>query len=159
VAFSAHFAKGNASAKSSIDRVSGSGVFARDPDTILTFTQHEENDAFSVEATLRNFRPVDPFVVRWQYPLFRRDDALDPDKLKQPGKPRAHSPRDLLLAVIGRTADNPVTISAWAGMLGIPRRTLADYMPELRRSGLIATLGEGTKARQFITQKGVELCS
>jgi len=41
VAFGAHFAKGNAAQKEAIDRVSGSGVFARDPDSILTFTKHE----------------------------------------------------------------------------------------------------------------------
>jgi len=33
--FGAHFSKGNQAGKESIDRISGSGVFARDPDTIL----------------------------------------------------------------------------------------------------------------------------
>ena len=33
-------------------------------------------DAFTVETTLRNFKPVDPFVVRWQFPLLRRDESL-----------------------------------------------------------------------------------
>jgi hypothetical protein len=85
VAFGAHYSKGNQSTKEAIDRISGSGVFARDPDTILNFTRHEEPDAFTVEATLRNFKPIEPFVVRWQYPLMRRDDGLDPAKLKQAG--------------------------------------------------------------------------
>jgi RecA-family ATPase len=71
VAFGAHYSKGNQSLKETIDRISGSGVFARDPDTILNFTKHQEKDAFTVEATLRNFKAVEPFVVRWQYPLIR----------------------------------------------------------------------------------------
>ena len=97
VAFGAHFSKGNQSAKESIDRISGSGVFARDPDSLLMFTRHEAADAFTVEATLRNFAPVEPFVVRWQHPLMVRADDLDPSKLKQVGgrKP-AHEPEDLL---------------------------------------------------------------
>jgi len=66
VAFGAHYAKGNAANKETIDRVSGSGVFARDPDSLINFTRHEKEDAFTVEAALRNFKPVEPFVVRWQ---------------------------------------------------------------------------------------------
>jgi hypothetical protein len=97
IAFGAHFAKGNASAKEAIDRISGSGVFARDPDSLLIFTKHETDDAFTVEPILRNFAPVAPFVVRWEFPLMRRDDDLDPAKLKQTGgrKP-TYSPDDVL---------------------------------------------------------------
>jgi len=73
VAFGAHYSKGNQAGKESIDRISGSGVFARDPDSILSFTRHEEQDAFIVESTLRNSPLVAPFVARWLYPLMRRD--------------------------------------------------------------------------------------
>ena len=38
VAFRAHYSKGNQAGKEAIDRVSGSGVFARDPDSLLNFT-------------------------------------------------------------------------------------------------------------------------
>lgn len=83
VAFGAHYSKGNQSQKESIDRIGGSGVFARDPDSILTMTAHEEPDAFTVDATLRNFKPLDPFVVEWHWPVFTRTD-LDPLDLKRP---------------------------------------------------------------------------
>ena len=65
VAFAAHYSKGNQAAKESIDRISGSGVFARDPDSILNFTRHEQPDCFAVEMTLRNHPPQEPFVVKW----------------------------------------------------------------------------------------------
>jgi hypothetical protein len=97
IAFGTHFAKGNASTKEAIDRISGSGVFARDPDTLLIFTKHEEQDAFSVEPILRNFAPVEPFVVRWNYPTFEIDSELDPDKLKLvAARTKNHLPEDLL---------------------------------------------------------------
>src|ERR1051326_5934928 len=40
VAFAGHSAKGDASVKEAIDRIRGSGVFARDPDSLVTFTKH-----------------------------------------------------------------------------------------------------------------------
>jgi len=83
VIFAAHFSKGNQSAKEAIDRVSGSGAFARDPDSIVMMTRHEEEDAFSIEAELRNLPRPEPFVVRWDWPLTRRDNELDPAKLKK----------------------------------------------------------------------------
>ena len=84
VAYGAHFAKGDQAKKDSIDRIGGSGVFARDPDAILTLTRHEEKDAFTVDAVLRNHAPVAPFVLRWEYPFMKRDEVLDPSKLHNP---------------------------------------------------------------------------
>src|SRR4029077_12016620 len=83
VVFGAHFSKGNQAAKESMDRIGGSGVFARDPDTILTLTRHEKDGAFTVEPILRNHPPVAPFVVGWDFPLMYRDDTLDPANLKK----------------------------------------------------------------------------
>jgi hypothetical protein len=98
VAFGAHFAKGNASGKEAIDRVSGSGVWARDPDAIITATPHEEDSAFTVEMTCRNFPPPEPFVIRWEYPRMVRDGLLNPDKLRKPksGRPASYSTADIM---------------------------------------------------------------
>jgi len=97
IAFGAHFAKGNASGKEAIDRISGSGVFARDPDSLLIFTKHEEDDAFTVEPILRNFAPISPFAVRWNFPLMEHAEDLDPAKLKSvAGRTPTHTASDLL---------------------------------------------------------------
>jgi hypothetical protein len=153
--FGAHFAKGNASAKEAIDRISSSGVFARDPDSLLIFTQHEEKDAFAIEPILRNFAPVEPFVVRWEFPLMRRDDDLDPSKLKQAvGRKKEHDPKKLLAAIATTTRKKPISVSAWAHAGKVPRQTLTDYLPEMRRNNWIKTTGEGNSARQYITNEG-----
>jgi len=89
IAFGAHYSKGNQAGKESIDRIGGSGVFARDPDTILTMTPHEEEECFTVDATLRNFPPMPPFVVKWEWPLFVRDEMADPANLKKPKNVRS----------------------------------------------------------------------
>ena len=84
VAWVHHFAKGNASAKESIDRASGSGVWARDPDVVLTLTPNNDETCLGVEMNLRNFEQVKPFAVRWQYPLWVRDSKIDPLDHKRP---------------------------------------------------------------------------
>jgi AAA domain len=89
IVFGAHFSKGNQSAKESIDRIGGSGVFARDPDTIMVLTRHKEPDCFTVELTLRNLPPCEPFVVRWAWPLMQRDSSLRPEDLKEMRKSEA----------------------------------------------------------------------
>ena len=85
IAFGAHYSKGNQSGKEVIDRIGGSGVFARDPDSILNFTRHEEENSFCVDAVLRNHPQLPPFVVRWEFPLFVADNLLNPEHLKQAG--------------------------------------------------------------------------
>jgi hypothetical protein len=88
--FGAHFSKGNQAGKESIDRIGGSGVFARDPDVILTMTPHEEDDAHVIDLTLRALPPVKPFVVRWCESIFITDREADPAKLKAPqGNPKS----------------------------------------------------------------------
>jgi hypothetical protein len=86
VAFGAHYSKGNQAEKDALDRISGSGVFARDPDTIMGLTAHEEENCFTVHSALRNFPGKDPFVVEWDFPLFKERDDLDAGKLKRPGQ-------------------------------------------------------------------------
>jgi len=135
VAFGAHYAKGNASAKEAIDRISGSGVFARDPDTILNFTRHEENEAFSVEATLRNHKPIEPFVVRWQYPLMRRDQGLDPAKLKQAGgRPKLYTVDKLLSVLNGQKLESHNWCKLASLETGISRPRFYALLDEAKRN-------------------------
>jgi hypothetical protein len=155
IAFGAHFSKGNASAKEAIDRISGSGVFARDPDSILIFTQHEEADAFTIEPILRNFAPVSPFAVRWEFPLMRLADDLDPSKLKQVvGRKKGHDPKQLLAIISNNDAANPISVSEWARLAEMPRKTLDGYLAEMRQKNWIKTIGEGIRAKQAITNEG-----
>jgi hypothetical protein len=133
VAFGAHYSKGNQAMKEAIDRISGSGVFARDPDTILNFTKHEEKNCFTVELTLRNHPPRKPFVVRWEYPLFIPESLLDPTKLKKVGRPQKYDPQELLELI-----DEPMLASEIVKLakdeLGIDERRVFELLRELKRS-------------------------
>jgi hypothetical protein len=99
VLFCSHFSKGNQAEKEVMDRVSGSGAWARDPDSLLMMTAHEADESFTVDGVLRNLPPIKPFVVHWEYPLFVRDQDADPTKLKKAGsagRPVEHSPEQLM---------------------------------------------------------------
>lgn len=159
IAFGAHYSKGNQAAKESIDRISGSGVFSRDPDSIIPLTKHEEEDCFVVEPILRNLPPVQPFVVRWKYPLMQVDEDLDASKLKQAGgtgKKKEHDPIDILCVIRDNIISNPISISEWAEKSGLKRQTLQGYVELLRNEGFIATIGDGSGARKYITEKGLK---
>lgn len=159
VAFGAHHSKGNQAGKEAIDRISGSGVFARDPDSILNFTRHTEQDAFTVESTLRNFKPVQPFVVRWRYPLMRLAPDLDPTAFKKTGPKKEHDLLKLLACIEDTTPNEPISITRWAIVAGVPRETLREYLAPMRQKGWIETVGDKTKARKFITEIGLEALS
>lgn len=134
VAFGAHYSKGNQAGKEAIDRISGSGVFARDPDAILNFTSHEEPGAFVVEATLRNFKPVEPFAVRWDYPLMRRDDGVDPSKLKKAGRrSKKHTLDKLLPFIRGRKLSSADWFKVARAEAGISKSRFYALLAEARK--------------------------
>jgi RecA-family ATPase len=85
--FGAHFSKGNQAGKEAIDRMSGAGTFARDPDVILTLTPHEEDEAYVVDLSLRALPHLPPFVVRWRGVVFEPDASADAKAVRKPGKP------------------------------------------------------------------------
>lgn len=135
VAFGAHFSKGNQAAKETIDRIGGSGVFARDPDTILTFTKHEEPECFTLNATLRNHAPLEPFVVRWEYPLMQRQESLDPARLKKvAGREQDVRANDVLALL-----DRPMTTKEWKAVsledCGISESTFHRRLKQIRKEG------------------------
>lgn len=132
VVFGAHFSKGNQAGKESIDRISGSGVFARDPDSILVMTKHENENTYTVEATLRNFKPIEPFCLRWEHPLMERDDNVDPADLKRPGNKLKKFTPIQLIEVLGYQT---LTTKEWETQTCLHTkmspRTFADKKKEL----------------------------
>jgi hypothetical protein len=95
-----HFSKGDKSNSKAIDRAAGGGALARWPDVIMTLTEHEEEKCCAAEFSLRNFSPIEPFVLRWQYPVWHLASGVDPSKLKKAGRPVKHA-TDSLLTLMG----------------------------------------------------------
>jgi hypothetical protein len=138
-----HFAKGDASMKTAIDRASGGGVFARWGDVMLTFTPHEEEEAMTVEMSLRNFAPVEPFVVRWEHPRWKRDGELDPAKLlKRPGRRETHSLADALQALGSGLLGN----AEWHKATKMADATFRRKRDELIKAGKVEQVGNRYRA-------------
>jgi hypothetical protein len=138
-----HFAKGDNSAKNAIDRMSGAGVWARDPDSILVLTPHEEPDCFTVSPVLRNLPQVDEFVVRWDFPLMRIASDLNPDALRRPqGRNKVCTDREFVEAVVSDEGKSFGTIvKDAAAALNMGRSSVAKYLKRLVDAGLVRSSG------------------
>ncbi len=133
-----HFAKGDSSAKNAIDRMSGAGAWARDPDSILVLTPHEEPDCFTVTSILRNLPQLPEFVVKWDYPMMHLASDLNPEALRRPQtKNKACSDKEFAAATL---TDKPKTFAEVVKdaetCLKLSRRTAARYLNRLVANGL-----------------------
>lgn len=76
-----HHSKGPQGQKKAMDRASGSGVFARDPDAVIDVTPlsvKEETgqlNAFKVSGILREFPPFKEFCIVYHYPIHTVDHS------------------------------------------------------------------------------------
>lgn len=90
IVYAHHYSKGNKADVDALDRGSGSGAFARDPDTKVMLTQHMEKDCLTVEPKCRNSRTPDKRVVETTFPTFLPRADLDPADLYNPAKLEAY---------------------------------------------------------------------
>jgi len=157
--FNDHSGKGNQADKDPLDVIRGSSAKGGDLDAAMVLRKHEVEKCYSVDLVHRELPPVEPFVIGWKYPLMQLRQDLSPDKMKRArgGQARKYDPVKLCAAIADATAEKPVSISAWADAAGILRQTLQGYLPGLRAKGWLATTGEGSNARQYLTAKGREV--
>ena len=101
VIFSHHHSKGAKGNRQVLDRSSGSGVFARDPDTILDLIQldppksvQEQKgplySAWRMEAVLREFPSRDPVNLWFHYPIHELDTEGLLDQAGASGTPQSN---------------------------------------------------------------------
>ena len=92
-----HHSKGSQGAKKAMDRASGSGVFARDPDAQLDMIELELSDdiknnvrdgyatAWRLESSLREFPNIKPVNFWFEYPIHKLDDKGTLDEMPAQG--------------------------------------------------------------------------
>jgi hypothetical protein len=153
-----HFSKGNKAETDPLDAIRGSSAKGGDVDAAMILRKHEVGECFRVDMIHRELPPVEPFVIGWNFPVMELMPDLDPDNMKKPGGGRKaeHDPVKMLAAIEKHTANNPISVSAWADKAKVKRPTLQTYLPTMRANGWITTIGEGNSARQAITLKGLQ---
>ena len=77
-----HGSKGSQGDKRVTDVGAGAGAQSRAADCHLVLREHEDDNAVVMEAAVRSFKPVEPLVLRWMFPLWLPDMSADPRKLK-----------------------------------------------------------------------------
>jgi hypothetical protein len=135
IVFAHHFAKGNAKKKAAIDRMSGSGVFARDADTIITLTEHTAPNCYTVEMILRNLPQQPSFVVQFDYPVMVEREDLDPEDVVMDDEII-----DTDEGLMELLKDRPLTSGEWqieAFELGVSRATFYRVKAKLREDGFV----------------------
>ncbi len=143
-----HHSKGAQGMKKAMDRASGSGVFARDPDAQLDMIQLElsediENNvrdgtatAWRLESSLREFPNIKPVNFWFEYPLHKVDSGdilggMPAQGTPQAGKvknPRAKSPEDAISefrnAYSVLNMSGKVTVADMAEYMGVIDKTV-----------------------------------
>lgn len=73
-----HYRKGTMGTEDHIDRGSGSGAFARFPDSLISLSRHQEQGCAIVEVTGRSMPKASPFVIEMSPPNLRIRTDLPP---------------------------------------------------------------------------------
>ena len=138
IILSHHFAKGDPTGKSPMDRMSGAGAWARDPDAILILTPHEEEECFTVSSIIRHFPALPEFVVEWQYPLMVRAKDLDPQSLRTPqSKKKLLTDREFCERFLSTAPRSQGIVVDLAKQAGISQTSAYRYITRLKNAGLI----------------------
>ena len=77
-----HASKGGQGDKRVTDVGAGAGAQSRAADCHIVLREHADEGAYVLSAAVRSFPPVSPVVLRWQFPIWVRDDTADTGRLK-----------------------------------------------------------------------------
>ena len=169
-----HHSKGAQGAKRAMDRASGSGVFARDPDAQLDMIQLELSDelkntvrdgnatAWRLESNLREFENIKPVNFWFEYPIHRLDEKSYLSKAHAEGSPMGNLSKsrkyttfeerkasiDMAFQVC--SINTPVTVEAMAEYIGVSPRCVRDRLKEVKdeywiKGGIVGKIDESEK--------------
>jgi hypothetical protein len=82
-----HSSKGSQSYKSVVDTGAGAGAQSRAADSHLVLRPHEVDGVVVLDAAVRSWPPIEPLCLRWDFPIWRPVEGLDPTALR-PERPR-----------------------------------------------------------------------
>ncbi len=157
VIYAHHHAKGAMGARKAMDRMSGSGVFARDADAILDMTQIRvpedraksvlgDATAWRVTATLREFRSPEPIDLLFRFPRFYRDATGELARFDVEGENPAREAMETRKAKARREQDECVAMIA-----GAVAECERDGVPPTRRA-VLERINDGREGKVTMAQ-------
>ncbi|MGN1023466.1 MAG: AAA family ATPase, partial [Lachnospiraceae bacterium] len=170
-----HHSKGAQGMKKAMDRASGSGVFARDPDAQLDMIQLELTEdlknlvadngstAWRMESSLREFKNIQPVNFWFEYPVHRLDTKGElsdlpaegtwaAGQMRNPGsKSRENASDEFHAAYQALNMDGSVSVRDMCEYLGVTDKTIYARIQKMGgayvlRKGKIYQSGDGESA-------------
>lgn len=136
-----HHSKGVQGSKRSMDRASGSGVFARDPDVLLDLIelsltdefQDEDRTAWRIDGTLREFPKFKPVDLWFDYPIHQidedgvlKDQVSEGDKAPWQRAMEKRKPKEKRLNDLKITTDKAFENCSFEGEVTL--KNMAEYL-------------------------------
>ena len=150
-----HSPKGDLSKRGSMDLFSGTGVWARDPDLLMTLRPHKEPDHQILDFTRRHGPPVDGRVLKWEFPLHTDCPDLDPDDIRNPQDKGSENTSRLIEALATAPAGG-FTSGEWLKASGLSDATYYRMKSKSMKSGKwVAVAGSDGRSR-FKTKEAAE---
>lgn len=136
-----HTSKGNQSERSVTDVGAGAGSQSRAADSHLILRPHQEDDVVVLDAAVRSWAPVEPTCLRWNFPVYNADHALDPHALKKP-KPakkggQEWTPERFAEAFVGVGPETRDNIVLKAQQLGLSQRRARALLQQAEDEGRV----------------------
>jgi AAA domain/Bifunctional DNA primase/polymerase, N-terminal len=121
-----HNAKGDYTQKEVGDRASGSGVFFRDPDAFMTMGYANANklyDEAKIEVRARMVPPIEPIGIRWNMPLWTRDDSVSLEEVVGKSFNKLGETKTQGEIMLDLLKDHPegLTYTQWLNLVEIPK--------------------------------------
>lgn len=139
-----HSTKGSQSEKRVTDVGAGAGAQSRAADCHLILREHEEEGAAVLDAATRSFPPVDPLVLRWDYPLWTPDEYADAAKLKgnltKRDQQQAERDHEGMLEIVKVLGDGRHTASSIRSETGISRDRVERLLGMLRKHDQVVAI-------------------
>ena len=137
-----HFRKGNMGRESHIDRGSGSGVFARFPDCLVSLSPHQLEQHAIFEMTSRSQKSPHPFVIKMVPPVLQLATNADPYAHRRYGdRPSIEITDETVLDII--KPGMPLTKTEWfskARVAGVDEANFNIHFNSLRSNGLVVAV-------------------
>ena len=157
-----HTSKGNQSLKSVTDVGAGAGSQSRAADTHVILRRHKEQGIVVMESVVRSFPSTGPICLRWSWPVWNRDDSLDPSELdgkKEDSRTEDPEPGQIAERLVELVKEPPsvkgVFIETVRNFYGIQAKTARLAVESAISSGFIrcerlAHPPEGQHAAKFV---------
>lgn len=138
-----HMGKGTPGDKQVKDRASGAGSWMRAPDTAIVWTPLSEDqgeDVYSMEFIERSMKRHAPVGVRFEYPVFRLQSGLDLNALREAGRPKETTARDVV-KVLEKEAAGGLTFMQLMKATGLSESTFKRRLKDAMEEGRVVQNG------------------